>query len=127
MVVACNFFGDVETIRHKPAPAQIPLPRPELYDLHRDVDDIVLMAMHPEPDKRYPSAADFEADIHRQVGCVLDHDALDDAALQYPARLHCGGDRGEAERILCAARSGRHRDALQIEIHEQPRLARKLS
>ena len=35
--------------------------------LHRDLDDIVLMAMHPEPEKRYPSAADFEADIHRYL------------------------------------------------------------
>jgi eukaryotic-like serine/threonine-protein kinase len=35
--------------------------------LHRDLDDIVLMAMHPEPDKRYLSAADFEADIRRYL------------------------------------------------------------
>jgi serine/threonine protein kinase len=35
--------------------------------LHRDLDDIVLMAMQPEPEKRYPSAAAFEADIHRYL------------------------------------------------------------
>ena len=35
--------------------------------LHRDLDDIVLMAMQPEPDKRYPSAAAFEADIRRYL------------------------------------------------------------
>jgi eukaryotic-like serine/threonine-protein kinase len=33
--------------------------------LHRDLDDIVLMAMQPEPENRYPSAAAFEADIRR--------------------------------------------------------------
>ena len=35
--------------------------------LHRDLDDIVLMAMQPEPEKRYPSAAAFEADIRRYL------------------------------------------------------------
>src|SRR5262249_48597265 len=35
--------------------------------LHRDLDDIVLMAMQPQPEKRYPSAAAFEADIRRYL------------------------------------------------------------
>ena len=46
-----------------------PAARQEGAGLHRDLDDIVLMAMQSEPEKRYPSAAAFEADIRRYLDC----------------------------------------------------------
>ncbi len=35
--------------------------------IHRDLDSIVMMAMQIEPEKRYQSAAEFEADIRRYL------------------------------------------------------------
>ena len=36
-------------------------------EIHRDLDSIVLMAIQTEPEKRYASAAAFEADIRRYL------------------------------------------------------------